>query len=141
MIDGRLKSLAERCPRLFPHLSPPHRLRCARAANGVSLVKACPLVQWPSCTIVTILDWLRIFHRGRATMPKQKVRKQKPRRLCGAMEAHMRLVESDPEFRKRRARIHAQTEIMVARNAAAKKVPVTIPVVVHVVSKTAAENI
>jgi len=74
-------------------------------------------------------------------MPKQKVRKQKPRRLCGAMEAHMRLVESDPEFRKRRARIHAQTEIMVARNAAAKKVPVTIPVVVHVVYKTAAENI
>lgn len=74
-------------------------------------------------------------------MPKQKTKKQKPHRLCGAMEAHMRLVESDPDFRKQRARIHAQTAIMVARNSTAKKVPVTIPVVVHVVYKTAAENI
>src|SRR5438552_9672109 len=58
----------------------------------------------------------------------------------------MRLVESDPDMRKRRAQIHAATEIMVARGTAfkrvaAKKVPVAIPVVVHVVYKTAAENI
>jgi hypothetical protein len=57
------------------------------------------------------------------------------------MEAHMRLVESDPEFRKNRARIHSQTDIMIARGMTEKKVPVTIPVVVHVVYKTAAENI
>ena len=57
-----------------------------------------------------------------------------------------RLLEIDPDMRKRRAQIHAATEIMIARGAAfkrvaAKKVPVTIPVVVHVVYKSAAENI
>ncbi|HYM35460.1 MAG TPA: zinc metalloprotease [Steroidobacteraceae bacterium] len=74
-------------------------------------------------------------------MPKKTAKPVKARRMCGAMEAHMRLVEVDPEFRKRRARIHSQTDIMIARGMAAKKVPVTIPVVVHVVYKTAAENI
>jgi len=77
---------------------------------------------------------------------KGKQPKTPIRRMCGAMEVHMRLVESDPDMRKRRAQIHAATEIMVARGTAfkrvaAKKVPVAIPVVVHVVYKTAAENI
>lgn len=65
--------------------------------------------------------------------------------MCGAMEAHQRLCEMFPEFRVRRAQIYAATEVMVRRGIAfqrvAKKVPVTIPVVVHVVYNTAAENI
>src|SRR5437879_1261918 len=80
------------------------------------------------------------------TTKKGKQPKTPIRRMCGAMEAHMRLLEIDPDMRKRRAQIHAATEIMIARGAAfkrvaAKKVPVTIPVVVHVVYKSAAENI
>jgi hypothetical protein len=67
------------------------------------------------------------------------------RRLCGAMEAHMRLCELYPEFRVRRGQIHAATEVMVRRGLAfkrvAKQVPVTIPVVVHIVYHTAAENL
>jgi hypothetical protein len=65
--------------------------------------------------------------------------------MCGTMEAHMRLCEVDPGFRERRAKIHAETDVMVRRGTAfkriTKKVPVTIPVVVHVVYRTAAENI
>lgn len=64
--------------------------------------------------------------------------------MCGAMEAHLRLCEIDPEFRVRRAKIMAETEIMVRRGIAdrrmAKKI-LAIPVVVHVVYNTAAENI
>src|SRR5437016_6164844 len=67
------------------------------------------------------------------------------RRMCGAMEAHMRLLEVDPGMRQRRADIHAETSRMIQSNRAmqrvAKKGPLTIPVVVHVVYKTAAENI
>src|SRR6266853_749949 len=66
------------------------------------------------------------------------------RRLCGSMEAHMRLLESDPDMRKRRARIHAEASRMLQAGTSArraKKAPVSIPVVVHVVYRTAAENI
>jgi len=77
-------------------------------------------------------------------MPKTKLTTPQ-RRMCGAMEAHLRLCEVYPEFRVRRGKIHAATEIMVRRGVAmqrvAKKAPVTIPVVVHVVYNTAAENI
>jgi len=60
------------------------------------------------------------------------------------MEAHMRLLESDPDMRKRRARIHAEASRMLQAGTSArraKKAPVSIPVVVHVVYRTAAENI
>ena len=67
------------------------------------------------------------------------------RRMCGAGEAHLRLCECYPEFRVRRGKIHAETEIMVRRGVAfrrvEKKAPVTIPVVVHIVYRTADENI
>src|SRR5262245_45474175 len=67
------------------------------------------------------------------------------RRRCGAMEAHMRLLEEDPGMRERRAEIHAEASRMIQSptmmRRAAKKGPTTIPVVVHVVYKTAAENI
>jgi|SRR5579864_513333 len=79
---------------------------------------------------------------------KSRVPKSKPsvisRRMCGAMEAHMRLLESDPEMRSRRAQIHAETSALILRGLADKRArtgPVTIPVVVHVVYSTANENI
>ena len=64
--------------------------------------------------------------------------------MCGAMEAHLRLCEIDPEFRVRRGKIHAETELMVRRGVAMRRVgkkPLTIPVVVHVVYRTPDENI
>src|SRR5437660_1787086 len=66
------------------------------------------------------------------------------RRMCGAMEAHLRLCEIDPEFRVRRGKIHAATELMVRRGVAMRRVEkkaLTIPVVVHVVYRTPDENI
>src|SRR5499427_10354542 len=66
------------------------------------------------------------------------------RRMCGAMEAHMRLLESDPGMRKERAKIHSETSRMLQTGRASRRVKkgaVTIPVVVHVVYRTAAENI
>src|SRR5438270_7759152 len=66
------------------------------------------------------------------------------RRMCGAMEAHLRLCEIDPEFRVRRGKIHAATELMVRRGVAMRRVEkkaLTIPVVMHVVYRTPGENI
>lgn len=74
-----------------------------------------------------------------------KKSKTTPRRICGASEAHCRLCEEYPQFRVNRGKIHAATEVMIRRGVAmrraAKAVPVTIPVVVHVVWKSASENI
>lgn len=64
--------------------------------------------------------------------------------MCGAMEAHLRLCECDPEFRVRRGKIHAETEILIRRGGAFRRVAkkaLTIPVVVHVVYRTPGENI
>jgi hypothetical protein len=64
--------------------------------------------------------------------------------MCGAMEAHFRLLEVDPGMRARRAAIHAQTADLVSSGLASRRVkkgPLTIPVVVHVVYRQAAENI
>src|SRR5262245_30991730 len=66
------------------------------------------------------------------------------RRTCGAMEAHMRLLELDPGMRERRADIHALTARLTANGAASRLVrmtPLMIPVVVHVVYNKARENI
>src|SRR5437762_12461067 len=66
------------------------------------------------------------------------------RRMCGAMEAHLRLCEIDPEFRVRRGKIHAATELMVRRGVAMRRVgkkTLTIPLVVHVVYRTPGEKI
>jgi hypothetical protein len=76
-------------------------------------------------------------------MPKKNTKTPK-RRMCGAMEAHLRLCELDPEFRVRRGKIMAETEIMVRRGVAMRRVEkkvLKIPVVVHVVYNTADENI
>ncbi len=67
------------------------------------------------------------------------------RRMCGASEVHQRLCECDPGLRQRRSEIHLQCEGFLQsgrayRSAASGKIR-TIPVVVHVVYRTAAENI
>jgi len=81
--------------------------------------------------------------RSRRRSPTAKS-KAVVRRMCGSMEAHMRLLEADPEMRSRRAKIHAETSRMLQAGSTSKRVkkaPLTIPVVVHVVYRTPAENI
>src|SRR5262249_15739060 len=83
-------------------------------------------------------------YRARSRTTPGAVSRVASRRMCGSMEAHMRLLESDPDMRKRRAKIHAETSRMLQAGRASrprKKAPLTIPVVVHVVYRTAAENI
>jgi pregnancy-associated plasma protein-A len=66
------------------------------------------------------------------------------RRICGATEAHARLCEEYPEFRVARGKIHAATEVMIRNQVAfrrAKKGPITIPMIVHVVYRLGPENI
>lgn len=74
-------------------------------------------------------------------MKKQKAIK---RRTCGAMAAHHRLLELDPNFRMRQAQLENATAMRMSLGVKALRAaaaPITIPVVVHVVYKTAAENI
>jgi hypothetical protein len=64
------------------------------------------------------------------------------RRQCGAMAAHFRLLEADPGFRQSQLNLEsAVARRMVAGMVALTGGPTTIPVVVHVVFRTAAENI
>lgn len=72
--------------------------------------------------------------------------KQKPikRRTCGAMAAHHRLLELDPNFRMRQRELENATAMRMALGAKALRkaaAPVSIPVVVHVVYNTSRENI
>ena len=64
-----------------------------------------------------------------------------PRRTCGTMQVHHRLLEQHPEFRLRLAEIEQETRLRLAGRQALRTGLVTIPVVVHVVYKTSAENI
>src|SRR5262245_20611559 len=73
-------------------------------------------------------------------MPKKPRKKVPPRRNCGAMVVHNRLIERDPAFRARLAALENATNLRLA-SAFATPAKVTIPVVVHVVYNTAAENI
>jgi len=68
--------------------------------------------------------------------------RRRPRRRCGTMAAHMRLLEASASFRTRQARL----ELATARRrslATALAVPklVTVDVVVNVVYRTAAQNV
>jgi hypothetical protein len=67
------------------------------------------------------------------------------RRMCGASEAHQRLCECVPGFRQRRTEIHEFTHDFVHGGQAFRKIASgklrTLPVVVHVVYRTAVENI
>ena len=73
-------------------------------------------------------------------MKKQKAIK---RRTCGAMAVHYRLLEIAPNFRMRQAQLENATALRMSLGVRAlrKAAPITIPVVVHVVYKAAAENI
>jgi hypothetical protein len=62
-------------------------------------------------------------------------------RKCGAMQAHFRLLEQDPNFRMRQANLERAVARRLASGAVAKAAPTVIPVVVHVVHNTAAANI
>ena len=73
-------------------------------------------------------------------MPKKPSKKVPSRRTCGAMVVHNRLVESDPGYRTRLAALESATSARLSAAFVAPK-KVTIPVVVHVVYNTAAENI
>lgn len=65
-----------------------------------------------------------------------------PRRKCGTMQVHFRLLEDNPGYRQRLATIEDQTNARMASGAVNRTAgPITIPVVVHVVYRTAAENI
>jgi Pregnancy-associated plasma protein-A len=70
------------------------------------------------------------------------VPKSPARRTCGTMCVHYLLLEKDPAFRANQAALEDRTLERRGRGAVARlKVPVTIPVVVHVVYRTAAENV
>ena len=65
------------------------------------------------------------------------------RRQCGTQEAHERLLEAYPAFRARLNTIELAMRRSVERGEAQRTMRklITIPVVVHVVYRTAAENI
>src|SRR5690349_19702253 len=66
---------------------------------------------------------------------------QLPRRKCGAMEVHNRLLEDYPDFRLNLGNLEHHTQARLAMALDAPSGPMTIPVVVHVVHRTAAERI
>jgi hypothetical protein len=65
------------------------------------------------------------------------------RRTCAQMIVHELLIETDPGYRARRLKVEADVRQAVQSGLAMRTVAklITIPVVVHVVYRTAAENI
>jgi hypothetical protein len=63
------------------------------------------------------------------------------RRSCGTMSEFHRLAELDPGYRGRLAGIEDTTQKALARMNVAKLTAVTVPVVVHVLYKNAADNV
>src|SRR3954465_12387133 len=62
-------------------------------------------------------------------------------RTCGTMTVHRRLLENDPAYSAARARIeNLAKEFRVGRQTARQE-PAHIPVVVHVVHYTSAQNV
>ena len=68
---------------------------------------------------------------------------EKRRRTCGTMDEHRHLAYLYPEYRRRRREIELETRQFIARYAAEglRTGVVRIPVVVHVVWNTAAQNV
>jgi len=62
------------------------------------------------------------------------------RRQCGAMAAHFRLLEMDPGFRGRQRRLEHATQ-RLAHAPVRRRALIRIPIVVHVVWRSAAENL
>src|SRR2546423_1338378 len=64
------------------------------------------------------------------------------RRQCGTMAVHQRLLEQHPDFRLRLGDLEGlATQRLASGQARRSGGPTTIPVVVHVVYNSAAENI
>lgn len=76
-------------------------------------------------------------------MPDENLDDAPPQRRCGTMPVHHLLLESDPDFRQRLADLEVATaQRQTSADAAFRAAgPITIPIVVHVVHKTAAQNI
>lgn len=86
--------------------------------------------------------------KGKTNSPKREIGKTKkakatlPRRQCGTMAVHHRLLERYPNFRQNLVNIESLVaRRMVSGRAARAGAPTTIPVVVHVVYNTPSENI
>ncbi len=63
------------------------------------------------------------------------------KRRCGAMRVHRRLLDTHPQYRTRRGRLENITLSRKTVGAAPREGVTTIPVVVHVVYRSMAENI
>jgi hypothetical protein len=77
-------------------------------------------------------------------MPKkEQIQASRRRRTCATMDEHRRLAHLYPEYRRRRRQIELETREFIARYAqeGLRTGVVRIPVVVHVVWKTAAQNV
>src|SRR5262249_39684152 len=84
--------------------------------------------------------------QSKKTKASKKAAPEQPlpmRRQCGAMQAHMRLLEEDPNFRSRQFSIEqaARQRLATPGSFALKAGPTKIPVVVHVVFNTKEQNI
>lgn len=77
--------------------------------------------------------------RKRSTAKKRK--RNPKRRMCGTMGMHFKLLEKDPGYRKRRMACESHCQRMMSRKMTVPKTVDTIQCVVHVLHKTAAENI
>jgi len=72
---------------------------------------------------------------------KKRASRPSPRRRCGTMAAHMRLLEAYAPFRERQARIELATVRRRSAVAAALPPLVTVDVVANVVYRTDAQNV
>lgn len=76
------------------------------------------------------------------TRTERTAAKVPPRRTCGAMAVHQHLLEAHPQFRIALAALESSTRLrLTAAFRSELSLPITIPIVVHVVYATAAENI
>jgi hypothetical protein len=76
-------------------------------------------------------------------MAKREQQQGPRRRVCATMDVHRRLVATDPEYRARARQLELETQQFIRRHAAEnlRTGVVRIPVVVHVVYNSAAQNI
>ena len=67
--------------------------------------------------------------------------KKKPKRQCATMAQHFALLEANPSFRTKQHKLEHDARARMAKAFAAPTKPYKIQVVVHVLHRTAAENI
>src|SRR5215475_8844623 len=90
------------------------------------------------CRLPTHAQQQSNFNRSNGTMEQGTT---PSRRQCGTMSVHYRLLEMEPSFRQRQIDIEHMTALRMMPGAALRAEITTIPVVVHVVYNTRAENI